>query len=97
MAQIDHTTPVRKSSIADPATWMRGLYMLLFVFAFSVAHALLVVTAIAQFLWLLFGGETNAQIAQFGTSLSKWLADTGRFLSGASEDKPFPWASWPTA
>jgi predicted lysophospholipase L1 biosynthesis ABC-type transport system permease subunit len=97
--QTTHLPPAgqHRASYADPAVWMRGLYMVLLALAFSVAHALLVVTAIAQFLWLLFAGEANAQIAQFGRSLSKWLADTGRFLTGASEAKPFPWAPWPAA
>jgi hypothetical protein len=102
MEPIEQTTntPVteqRKSSFGDSAVWMRGLYMLLLVLAFGVAQTLLCVTAIAQFLWLLFAGEANGQIAQFGNSLSRWLADTARFLSCASDAKPFPWAPWPPA
>jgi uncharacterized protein DUF4389 len=90
-------TEQRKSSFGDSAVWMRGLYMLLLVLAFGVAQTLLCVTAIAQFLWLLFAGEANSQIAQFGSSLSRWLADAARYLSCASDAKPFPWAPWPTA
>jgi hypothetical protein len=90
-------TEQRKSSFGDSAVWMRGLYMLLLVLAFGVAQTLLCVTAIAQFLWLLFAGEANSQIAQFGNSLSRWLADTARYLSCASDAKPFPWAPWPPA
>src|SRR5665647_888999 len=102
MEPIEQTTanPVtepRKSSFGDAATWRRGLYMLLLVLAFSVAHALLCVTAIAQFLWLLFSGEANNQLAQFGNSLSRWLGDTARYLTCVSEAKPFPWAPWPPA
>jgi hypothetical protein len=55
------------------------------------------VTAIAQFLWLLFAGEANSQVAQFGNSLARWLADAARYLACASEAKPFPWAPWPPA
>ena len=87
----------RSSRFADSAVWMRGLYMLLLVLAFGVAQTLLCVTAIAQFLWLLFAGEPNSQIAQFGASLARWLADAARFLACASDAKPFPWASWPPA
>ncbi len=88
-------TEPRKSSFGDTAVWMRGLYMLLLVLAFGVAQTLLCVTAIAQFLWLLFSGEANRQLTQFGSSLSRWLADTARYLTCASEAKPFPWAAWP--
>ena len=85
------------STLSNPATWWRGLFMLLLLFAFGIAHGLLWVAAIVQFLWLLFAGEPNAALAQFGRSLSRWLADTGRFLVGASEVKPFPWTAWPSA
>jgi hypothetical protein len=52
--------------------------------------------ALVQFLWLLFAGEPNPALVQFGRSLSRWLQDTGRFIVCASEAKPFPWASWPS-
>ena len=71
--------------------------LLLLVLAYSVAHALLCVTAIAQFLWLLFSGAANSQLSQFGNSLSRWLADAARYLTCVSDVKPFPWAPWPTA
>lgn len=90
-------TEPRKSTFADTAIWMRGLYMLLLALAFGVAQTLLCVTAVVQFLWLLFTGETNQQVARFGGSLSRWFADTARFLSGLTETKPFPWAPWPSA
>jgi hypothetical protein len=98
--ETDQTVPAteqRKSSFGDTAIWMRGLYMLLLVLAFGVAQTLLCVTAIAQFLWLLFSGEANSQLTQFGNSLSRWLSDAARFLTCASEAKPFPWAAWPPA
>lgn len=87
----------RKSTFADGATWMRGLYMLLLALAFGVAQTLLGVTAIAQFLWLLFSGAPNAQLTAFGSSLARWASDAARFLTCASEVKPFPWAAWPPA
>ena len=85
----------RKSTFGDSATWMRGLYMFLLALAFGIGQTLLCVTAIAQFLWLLFSGAPNAQLTRFGGSLAQWLGDTARFLTCGSEVKPFPWASWP--
>ena len=82
---------------AQRAVWMRGLFMLLLLFAFGIAQGLLWVTAIVQFLWLIFAGEANAFLVRFGKSLSLWLAETTRFVSCASDTKPFPWAPWPAA
>ena len=77
------------------AGWKRGLFMLVFIFAFGVGQSLLYLTAIAQFLWILLAGEPNKLLVGFGNSLALWLADTARFLSCATEEKPFPWAAWP--
>ena len=87
----------RTSTLSNPDVWKRGLFMLLLLLAFGVAQGLLWVAALVQFLWLLFSGEPNPAIVHFGRSLSRWLADTGRFLLCSSEAKPFPWAPWPAA
>jgi hypothetical protein len=82
---------------ARGAVWMRGLFMLLLMLAFGVGQGLLWLVAIVQFLWLLFTEEPNAFLARFGGSLSLWLAETARFVTCASEAKPFPWSAWPSA
>jgi uncharacterized protein DUF4389 len=84
------------STLAQDAL-KRGLFMLLFAIAFSVAQVLLNAVAVVQFLWLLFTSRPNQFVLRFGASLSVWLADVGRFLSCASDDKPFPWKDWPKA
>jgi hypothetical protein len=75
--------------------WLRGLFMLLFMIGFVVGQWLLNFLAVVQFVWLLFAREPNRFIASFGNSLSIWLADIGRFLTCATEDKPFPWRAPP--
>jgi Domain of unknown function (DUF4389) len=94
-----HTTaaPERPSTLSNSATWMRGLFMFLFLLAFGVAQGILWIAALVQFLWLLFAGEPNPAIVQFGRSLARWIGDTGRFLLCSSDVKPFPWAPWPSA
>lgn len=87
-----------KAPVSKPTTrevWLRGLLMLLFMIAFSLGVWLLNFLAIVQFLWLLFAREPNQLIARFGTSLSTWLAEIGRFLICVTDDKPFPWRPWP--
>lgn len=77
------------------AVWMRGLFMLLFMVGFGVGQSLLYLLAVVQFLWLLFAREPNQFLVRFGSSLSTWLSEVGRFLSCANDDKPFPWRPWP--
>ncbi len=76
--------------------WIRGLYMVFFVVAISIAQTLLNLIAVVQFLSMLILREPNAMLQQFGASLGRWLQQVAAFQSGASDDKPFPWAGWPT-
>jgi uncharacterized protein DUF4389 len=85
--------PDDKPSASD--VWMRGLFMLLLMMGFAIGQWLLNLLAIVQFLWLLFAREPNLALASFGNSLSIWLAEVGRFLTCASDEKPFPWRPWP--
>jgi hypothetical protein len=87
--------PEDKPSTRD--VWLRGLFMLLFMIGFWVGQSLLNLLALVQFFWLLFAREHNQPLARFGSSLSTWLCEVGRFLSCARDDKPFPWKPWPDA
>ena len=75
--------------------WIRGAFMLFFLFAFGLGQGLLTLTAVVQFLSLLIAGKPNAFLAGFGRSLGLWLDQTARFQSAASDERPFPWAPWP--
>jgi hypothetical protein len=77
--------------------WMRGLFMLILIIGFTIGQWLLNILAIVQFLWLLFAREPNQPLAGFGNTLAIWLADAGRFLACATDEKPFPWRQWPNA
>jgi hypothetical protein len=67
----------------------RGHFMLLFAITFGFAQLILNVVAVVQFLWLLFANEPNRFLLRF-RSLSTRLADVARFLTCASDEKPFP-------
>jgi hypothetical protein len=76
--------------------WMRGLLMLLLIIGFAVGQWLLNLTALVQFLWLLLARAPNEFLTRFGNSLALWLADVARFLTCATNEKPFPWRAWPS-
>ena len=86
----DHESERRKG------VWMRGLFMLIFMVLLNVATTILGVLAIVQFFWLLFKGEKNDGLTNFGRSLGNWFRDVIRFQTVQSDVKPFPWAEWPT-
>ena len=84
--------PEPEPQIYPSGIWMRALHMIIFMVLFGVAETLLFFMAVFQFLWMLFTKKRNPSVAQFGDQVSQWLASVGRFQSGATDDKPFPWS-----
>ncbi len=80
----------------SPATWRRGLFMLICAFLYNVAEMVVVAVAILQFLFKLVTGEENVQLKLFGKGLSIFFYQTMQFLTFNSERKPFPFSPWPT-
>ena len=74
--------------------WMRGLWMVVLAILFGVGQSILLIAAVLQFLWLVFGKEKNEPIADFGKELADWLARVALFQTGATEEKPFPFTRW---
>lgn len=74
--------------------WMRGVFMLILAALYGVAKAILFVTALFQFVWMVAKEERNEPVADFGEELADWTARVVRFQTGATEDKPFPFSRW---
>lgn len=78
------------------ATWLRGIFMLIF---FAIAHyfIILLIAAIGlfQFGSVLFTGQLNVWLLDFGRSLSTYSQQIVSFLTYNSEQKPFPFSEWP--
>lgn len=86
----------QKSQLANKQTWLRGLYMLLFVVIYHVAEFVIGAVVILQFLFSLFTGQVNARLLQFGHSLSRYAYQILRYLTFNSEQMPFPFDDWPS-
>lgn len=78
-----------------PSRWSRLIPMIVLMICFGLAEAALYIIALIQFIWALINEEPNEQLADFGAALSEWMSQDAKYLSYASEEKPFPWASWP--
>lgn len=90
------TTPTAGSGKTDAGnTLKRALIMLAFAIFTAIAENVLILIALIQVLWMLFTGQPNAWVRDFGKSLSVWIGEVTRFQSVASEERPFPWKKWP--
>lgn len=70
----------------------RLLFSVLFLMLFAVAESLLWALTFIQLVWMLFSGfHPNHNIAEFGARLGVWLKRVTLYLSGTTDEKPFPW------
>ncbi|WP_298494004.1 DUF4389 domain-containing protein [uncultured Maritimibacter sp.] len=74
--------------------WMRGLWMVMFIIMMWVGRMLVLVAGVVQFLWLLFSGEKNRHVAEFGEDLADWMARATLYVAASTNDRPFPFDRW---
>jgi hypothetical protein len=75
---------------------LRILWMVLFTIVWQLAELLLGAVVLLQLGYRLFYGAPNGGLLGFGDSLSQYLAQIGRFGTFNSDEKPWPFADWPT-
>ena len=79
------------------STWVRLLFMAVFVAIYAITRIVFAAVVIFQFLWVLFTAETNKQLTDLGQSLATYTYQIMRYLSFNCDEKPFPIdAEWPT-
>lgn len=86
-----------RANLTRGATWIRGLYMLLYAVLFYLAEFVLAAVAIFQFLAQLLTGGVNQRVQRFGDQLATYLRDIGAFLAYSTAHKPWPIGPWPGA
>ena len=86
-----------KAELRRESLLLRILWMLVFVIVWQVAELVLLCLVVVQLLVRLIKGEPNRSLMDFGDSLSRYLAQIGRFESFHSDRKPWPFADWPAA
>lgn len=84
-----------KENVKDRDTWLRFVYLVVFGFAFYLSIMLTFATSIFQFLAKLFSGNSFAGLSEFGLNLATYQAQVTRYLTFASDEKPFPFAQFP--
>ena len=81
--------------LTSRASWLRLLYMVLFVALWSITRLVVLAVVILQVLFLLFSGGRNERLAGFGESLAVYSYQLVAYLTFASEEQPFPFSDWP--
>lgn len=75
---------------------LRIVWMLVFLVIWYIANLVLGGVVLVQLGYRLFYGAPSGSLMNFGDSLSQFLAQIGRFGTFHTEQKPWPFADWPT-
>ena len=86
-----------KRYVKDKDTWLRFVYLVVFGVAFYLSILLTFATSIFQFLAKLFAGQSFAGLSEFGNNMATYQAQVTRFLTFASDEKPFPFSPFPSS
>ncbi|WP_373185573.1 DUF4389 domain-containing protein [Halopseudomonas sp.] len=86
-----------KRTVLSPDFWLRVVYTLLLALAWQITELLLIAVTLLQLAFKLFTGEAKSRLTGFGNSLSQYAWQIGRFVTFASEQKPWPFMEWPDA
>lgn len=84
-----------KRNVSDKDTWLRFIYLVVFGIAFYLSILITFAVSIFQFLAKLFGGHSFDGLAEFGNNLAAYQSQVTRYLTFASDEKPFPFAPFP--
>ena len=83
-------------NIKSYSTWKRFLFILIFMFIFTLSKPIVYIVMSINFLTFLFTGEKNPKLSSFGHSLGKYISQVIDYLSLHSDEKPYPFEmEWP--
>jgi hypothetical protein len=85
-----------EDNLKSKSTWLRLLFMIVFVVLYGVSRIVVITVVVVQFLWVLFTGKPNERLSRFGLSLAIYTYQIVSYLTFNTERQPFPFTDWPT-
>ena len=84
-----------KQNLTATDTWVRGLFMVLFLIIYGVAEVVFYLIVIFQFFHTLLTRKPNTPVLDFSENLCAYLYEILLYLSFNSHELPFPFTDWP--
>ena len=84
-----------EENIKSRSTWLRLLFMILFMALWSISRFIVLAVVVLQFFWVLFTGDANQRLLAFGESLATYSYQIISYLTYNTEEQPFPFSDWP--
>lgn len=85
-----------EQNVKSRSTWLRLIFILVFMALYAVSRFVVFAVVVVQFLWVLFTGDTNNKLLKLGQSLASYTYQIVTYLTFNTETKPFPFdQDWP--
>jgi hypothetical protein len=84
-----------KKHVSDKDTWLRFVYIVVLWVAFYLTALIAFAITVFQFLAKLFSGAAYIGLKSFGANIALYQAQITRFVTYATDEKPFPFAPFP--
>ena len=84
-------------NLKQSSVWVRIILMLVFALVLYPVFLVLLVLMIAQMLFVIITGESNANLRSLGVALSAYVFQIVQFMSYVTDTKPFPFSDFPKA
>ena len=84
-----------KEKLLEKNKWVRGAFMLFFIFAHYLVSWAILLISLFQFSFDLLTGKPNDNLLEFTKNLNTYLLQIANFLTFNSAIKPFPFTNWP--
>jgi len=84
-----------KKNLKDRSSWLRGVFILLFVLFYNIAEIVLMAIVVVQFGFKIVTGEINDKLLGFSKTLSLYIYEIFQFITFDSDEMPFPFNDWP--
>ena len=84
-------------NLKQSSVWVRIILMVAFAVVLYPVFLVLLVLMIAQMLFVIITGESNANLRSLGVALSAYVFQIVQFMSYVTDTKPFPFSDFPKA
>lgn len=90
--------PGIETHLKSRSTWLRLFFMLVMIAIYAVSRAVVAAVVVLQFFFLLFTGQTNETLTEFGGALARYTFQIVDYLTFHSDERPCPFdLPWPSA
>jgi energy-coupling factor transporter transmembrane protein EcfT len=85
-----------RDNLLSGTTWLRAFFMLMFGVICYYTMWIAFILVFFQFCVVLLSGKLNERLLPIGQSISLYIHQILEFITYNSDEKPFPFNSWPT-